>query len=268
MAKKHLSQISTLDSDIADLMSDFALYLVEAGVTVAQFASISRLAFFRAASRNARFENGRINQSEVATMTGLTRVQVRQFAKKHPPPLRSKRDPLNRVLEGWIKDAEFINADYLPRRLPITGKGASFASLVRKYGGDVSPRSVLRELQRRSYVTVQKRFVNLNSKARQTRGQTRLQNVAATLTNLLRDNEQCSIRKYPIRTLNYQVTYPATSAKGRILMQQRLTEKLQAFLAELEAAGIAASVEAPPGRSQQKSVTRTRVAVISEELDK
>ncbi len=255
------------EGDIADLMSDLAQYLVEAGVSNAQFVNISRLAFFRAASRNARFENRRINQSEVAAMTGLTRVQVRRFAKKNMPPPTSKPNPLNRVLEGWIKDPEFIGADYLPRRLPLSGNGASFALLVRKYGGDVTPRSVLRELQRLDYVTVEKRSVNLNSTARKTRGQARLQNIVAVLTGLLKDQGRLSTQKYPLRTLNCEITYPATSAKGRILMQQRLAEKLKSFAAELQAAGIAASMEAPPSRAQENSVTRTRVAILSEEID-
>lgn len=267
MAKKHLSRASVGEGDLADLMSDLALYLVEAGVSSSQFANISRLAFFRAASRNARFENRRINQSEVAAMTGLTRVQVRQFAKKDVPPPRSKPDPLTRVLEGWIKDPEFTNADYLPRRLPLTGNGASFALLVQKYGGDVSPRSVLRELQRLNYVTVEERFVHLNPTARQSRGQARLQNIVAAIASLLRDPERRSTQKYPLRTLSCEITYPATSAKGRILMQQRLAEKLKAFVAELQAAGTAASIEAPPSRAQERFVTRTRVAVLSEELD-
>ncbi len=233
-----------------------------------QFTNISRLAFFRAASRNARFENRRINQSEVAAMTGLTRVQVRQFAKKNVPPSSAKPNPLTRVLEGWIKDPEFISADYLPRRLPLGGTGASFVLLVRKYGGDVSPRSVLRELQRLNYVTVEKRFVILNPTARQTRAQARLQSIVTAVTNLLKEQERRSTQKYPLRTLNCEITYPATSAKGRILMQQRLAENLKAFVAELQAAGTAASLEAPPSRAQERFVTRTRVAVLSEEIDK
>jgi hypothetical protein len=268
MAKKHLPKASVVDGDIVDLMSDLALYLVEAGVSSSQFVNIARLAFFRAASRNARFENGRINQSEVAAMTGLTRVQIRQFAKKDDLPSSSKPNSMNRVLEGWIKDPEFISAEYLPRRLSLSGTGASFASLVRKYGGDVTPRSVLRELQRLKYVTVEERHVNLNPTARQTRGRARLQNITGVLNSLLSDQERRSTEKYPLRTLNCEITYPATSVKGRILMQQRLAEKLQAFVAELQAAGTAASIEAPPSRAQEKVITRTRVAILSEEIDR
>lgn len=267
MAKKQLSKISVVEGDIAELMADLAQYLVEAGITTAQFANISRKAFFTAASRDARFENRRINQSEVAAKTGLTRAQVRHFAKSSSAPRAHKRGPLARVLEGWVNDAQFIGADYRPRRLPLTGSGASFASLVRKHGGDVTPRSVLRELQRQNYVTVEQRWARLNSRARQTSGQLRLQSVAAALTNLIKDQEKRSVQKYPVRTLSCEITYPATSAKGRILMQQRLAEKLQAFVAELRSAGIAASIEAPPSQAQQNSITRTRIALLSEELD-
>jgi hypothetical protein len=267
MGKKQPPRMSAAEGDIAELMADLALYLVEAGITTTQFANLSRLAFFTAASRDARFENKRINQSEVAAMTGLTRVQVRQFAKNQLVPRSHKRGLLARVLEGWVKDAQFIGADYRPRRLPLTGNGASFASLVRKHGGDVSPRSVLRELERQNYVTVENRLVHLNLRARQTSGQLRLQSISAALANLIKDREGRSNRKYPMRTLSCEITYPATSAKGRILMQQRLAEKLQAFVAELKSAGIAASVEAPPSQAQKNSITRTRIAILSEELD-
>jgi hypothetical protein len=52
------------------------------------------------------------------------------------------------VVNAWRTDRMFADRYGRPRLLRITGSNASFAGLVRKYGGDVTPRAVLDELRR------------------------------------------------------------------------------------------------------------------------
>jgi hypothetical protein len=55
---------------------------------------------------------------------------------------------VERVIDGWRADREFLNPAGKPKQLPISGSRGSFARLVSKYGGDIPHRAVLDELRR------------------------------------------------------------------------------------------------------------------------
>jgi Family of unknown function (DUF6502) len=57
------------------------------------------------------------------------------------------------VLHGWRTDPEFLDRRGNPLRLLISGTGLTFHVLVRRYGGDVTPISVLNELARSGAVS-------------------------------------------------------------------------------------------------------------------
>lgn len=266
MGRKSALRTRIADSDVVEFMSEFARYLVESGITSARFASIMRVAFFRAASIEARFQNQRLNRSAVAAMTGLTRAQVREFAKETTLVPTLKRGRIDKIIDGWVSDPLFTTAEYAPRRLSIGRKGAAFNALVEKYGGDVPARSVLREMLRTECASVDGKYIVLTLKARRTRGQARLKYLSRCLAKLLHETDSKSKSLYPLRISNAELVYPATSAKGRILMQKRYDKSLSAFVAELQAAGIAASIESPPSSAQKGWKTRTRIVLVSEEL--
>ena len=53
-----------------------------------------------------------------------------------------------RVIAGWRRDKDFLDAKGRPASLPMTGKGATFAELIRRFSGDVPVRALLDELIR------------------------------------------------------------------------------------------------------------------------
>lgn len=255
------------DSDVIDFMSEFARYLVAAGMTNARFTEISRLAFYEAASVDARFGNRKLNQSAVAAMTGLTRPQVRGFSRGREIPASTRMGRLDKIIEGWTADPVFTTSTYTPKRLSIGHRNATFNSLVRKYGGDVPARSVLREFVRTGCVTVHHDQVSLNPTAHRTLAQLRLRQLSQSLVELLKEPSKKSSQGSPLRVICKEVSHRAASAKGRILVQKRVAESLEAMTAELKAAGEAAAIELPPAPESADRVTRTRIVLISEELD-
>jgi hypothetical protein len=267
MGRKSATLMRTADSEVIAFMSEFARHLVAAGITSSRFADISRNAFYKAASVDARFRNKRLNQSAVAAMTGLTRVQVREFSQQERAAPRAKPSRVESVVKGWSLDPAFLTASFRPKRLSIGRRNANFSTLVRKYGGDVPARSVLRELVRAGCVTVRGRFVSLKPDVGRTPGQTRLEYLSQSLVGLLGESSHCSGSAHPFQALNREVLYSATSTKGRILIQQRSARSLDALMAELKAAGDAASIESPPKSARKGLVTRTRVVLLSEELN-
>jgi hypothetical protein len=248
-------------------MSEFARYLIAAGVTHSRFSRIARQALFRAASQNARFRNSRLNQSAVAAMTGLTRAQVRQLAQTDAPAVAQRPDYIERIIDGWNADPAFTTSSYIPRRLSTTGRHATFGHLVRKYGGDIPTRSILREMVRNELVTIKGKYIQLAYRARQTKSQARLQQLSQILSRLLKSSEVSSDYS-SLRPTIMEVTYPSSSSKGRTLLQRKSAEGLRAFLSKLQASGIAASLETPASRRHKTLVTRTRILVMTDELDR
>jgi hypothetical protein len=123
------------------------------GFGVGEFEVAARLAFVQAAAEQGRTKGGRTNVSRIAAMTGLTRKEVRQLlqifeANSRLVPHSASRQRTARVLEAWRTDPLYLDDRGRPRPLTIAGEEPSFRSLVRSYAGDVTPTSVLRELER------------------------------------------------------------------------------------------------------------------------
>lgn len=252
---------------VTQFLAEFARALLAAGLSYSHFAALARTAFFRAASESATFRNQRVNHSAVAAMTGLTRVQVRALAKQESQAVVAKRDRIARIVEGWTTDPAFTGSDLGPRRLNVGGTSFGFAQLVRKYGGDIPPRAMLREMTRKGYVSVSGRYAQLNPEISETKAQERLRRVSDALTALISGSRLGNGSTSGVRSQIYEATYPGTSAKGRILLQRRSADSLRAFVAELQASGSAASVESPPSRKQRGLTTRTRVVLVSEDFE-
>lgn len=260
--------VSQPDSAILSLLNELARQLVAAGISYPRFDAMVRLAYFQSASSRARFGNNRVNQSAVAAMTGLTRVEVRQFAKQlHPEPPKT-RDRMDVLLEGWLTDPAFTAANGAPKRLRVRGSGNNFPALVRMYGGDISARALLRELQRHKVVTAREGYVSINKSARRTREEIRLEHLSKAIAVHLAVSSSEERAKTSLRAINLEVNYPSTSDKGRAALNKRVTQNLKLFLASLEAAGTAASIDSPPPKSRRQHTTRTRVLLTTEEIGK
>jgi hypothetical protein len=140
-------------------LTDLALFLIDAGMTGAEFQSLIAKSFVRAALSRARMKNGRENQSRVAAMTGFSRAEVRRLVAQ-----RSLKEEhafgARRVLEGWARDSEFLAQGGKMKKLPLRGNYGSFVRLGRKYGADIPYKAILDELQRLDMVRVSGAFVS------------------------------------------------------------------------------------------------------------
>jgi hypothetical protein len=266
MAKKSKSGTLNSDSVVVDFLTEFAKYLLAAGISNSKFSSLARVAYFQAASESAKFANKRLNQSAVAAMTGLTRVQVRAMSKG--AGLGAQPDRLDQMVEGWLTDPRFLRSDYSARSLTISGRSPGFAELARKYGGDIPARAMLKEMVRSGRVRIKGRYAVLDSITRESVAQSRLRRLSSALTALSKSPISNGESKSSLRFVNYETEYSAASAKGRILLQRRSAQRLQEFLTELQVAGSAASIESPAAISQKRIFTRTKVVLISEEVDR
>ena len=138
------------------------------GVSAGAVGELVRRAFVDAAEVELREQGTKPLNSRVCTLTGLYRKEVVRVKALPPVGATAADDRYNRsarVVTGWTQDSEFCTKRGKPATLPIEGS-ASFTALVRRYSGDMTPRSVLEELQRLAVVEVTKqRRVKLLTRA-------------------------------------------------------------------------------------------------------
>lgn len=149
--KRRRSEASSLRGTLVlqELLAELAFALLPRGMTPRRFGELARFAFVRAATEMSRLRNGRVNYSRVSAQTGLSRADVKRLLQCDAFDLhRVANAPMERVVNGWRSDRLFSSRPGRPKGLRIVGRNASFAGLVRKYGGDVPHKAVLDELRR------------------------------------------------------------------------------------------------------------------------
>ena len=130
------------------LLNELALILLPRGMTPNWFAELTRVAFVQAASKMSRLQNGRVNVSRVAAKTGLRRAEIARLLKYRPQGLqRFVHTAVDRAIESWCGDQEFLTKGGRPKRLKLNGRYASFSRLVAKCGVDIPPKAILDELR-------------------------------------------------------------------------------------------------------------------------
>lgn len=149
------------------LLESLVPVLLRLGVTQGQFNAAMRTALVHEAAKVSRLKNGRVNQSQIAAATGLSRVEVRKHLvkfRRRTIASSSISSTTSRVIQGWKRDPGFSDASGRPRTLRFSGAKASFTSLVLRYGGDVPPRAMAIELKRQGRVTIDRNRVTLRSR--------------------------------------------------------------------------------------------------------
>jgi hypothetical protein len=137
---------------VARALEPFAHLYLAAGLGAVEFTTAVKLAFVRAAAGKS-VTSGKLNISAISVTTGLTRKEIRSLLEltKAQSKLRLRdiaQQRTNRVIQGWRTDPEFLDRAGNPAPLHIKGKERSVEALAKRYAGDVTKSSVLKELER------------------------------------------------------------------------------------------------------------------------
>ena len=170
---------------------------MKTGMGAGELQIAAKIACIGVAAESARLGN-RLNHSRIAAATGLTRKDVRTLSGlvksgKVVAGQEVAKQRTARVLHGWRTDPDFLDRGGGPSQLLIRGPGLTFHALVRRYGGDVTPISVLNELVRSGAVSrVSGERVTVRKKSPRVRGfgadvvtefAARLRDLGSTLVN-------------------------------------------------------------------------------------
>jgi len=136
------------------LLRPLVRILLRHGVSFAEFADITKAVYVEIAVTEFKVDGKRGTKSRIAVITGLTRKEVSrviEIAGSENQGAKSNLNRVARVLAGWHTDPDFIGPYGMPLEVRYEDTGISavtFCTLVRRYSGDMSPRSMLDELMR------------------------------------------------------------------------------------------------------------------------
>lgn len=146
---KKLNQ--TLTSSVLRILRALARVLLRHGLPFPIFLDLAKRAYVDVALNECGIPGRKPSISRAALLTGLTRKEVQRLAEPGEvvdAEVIERHNRAARVVAGWVRDADFRGADGEPTALALDEGAASFAQLVRRYGGDVPARAVLDELLR------------------------------------------------------------------------------------------------------------------------
>ena len=142
--KDHLRQALAL------MLKPLVRLMIAQGVTHAEFAETAKEVYVETALRHFD-EDGRLNKSRIAILTGLTRKEVKSVIDRTlttAQPDKNYSRP-ERVLTGWFSDPKYTGPYGIPLELPYDSPDTdspSIVQLVKAYSGDMAPRQMLNEL--------------------------------------------------------------------------------------------------------------------------
>lgn len=128
--------------------------LLRHGISFAEFAEVAKGVYVEVAVTDFRVEGKKGTKARIAVVTGLTRKEVSRIIENAGNDADESTSNLNRVarvLAGWHTDPDFIGPYGMPLEIRYEEGGLStvnFSTLVRRYSGDMSTRSMLDELIR------------------------------------------------------------------------------------------------------------------------
>lgn len=155
------------DADTTHSVLQLALYRVlkalakvamHYGMSVAAVTELLRRAYVDAAEESLGVDGKKIKSSSICALTGLYRKEVVRIQELPPVDSATVDDRYNRsarVISGWTRDDAYCTKAGRPAVLPFDGEN-SFSELVRRYSGDMTPKSMLAELTRLGSVEVTK----------------------------------------------------------------------------------------------------------------
>jgi len=136
-------------------MRPIASLLMRCGMTWKEFAELCKSVFVEVASEEYGIKGRKTNVSRTAILTGVSRKEVkrqRDLLDAEVPVASGKTTDATRVLSAWHQDESFLDKHGNPQDLPLEGAGASFAELLRRYGGDIPSGAMLKELKHANVV--------------------------------------------------------------------------------------------------------------------
>jgi len=253
------------ESVVSRLLERLVSILLRLGFDSPRTESLIREAFIFEAAKRARQTGARGTQSQIALLAGVNRLDVRRIlASQSRPPTStrsSRRSRIDRVLLAWSQDPAFANEYGRAKPLKFVGANSQFERLVRKYGRDISARTLRDDLIKNKLVVQEGvRLVPVR------RGKPKDKSLAAAVADLAFLDSQLARFNFSQGRRDYierRLCLSASDTRLLKLAQRKATTKIETALSSLEP--IQRSLT-PPGRGRRAHRLLIS-AIISTEFD-
>lgn len=131
------------EGPISQSLDQLAKILLRTGIDSPAAERLLRRAFVRAAARISSASEQATTQSQIASMAGVSRREVRALLAERPTTSKIEQTSrLARLIDGWRTDPLFSIRKGTPRALHHRGARSEFGALVRKYGRDITKKTL------------------------------------------------------------------------------------------------------------------------------
>jgi hypothetical protein len=144
-------QLKPISAAVIRLLRPLVRILLRNGVSYRTFSDLAKWVFIDVASKEFGIKGRKQSTSRVSIITGLSRKEVTRVQHLQRPDDRASTERYNRatrVITAWRRELDFIDAEGEPAPLPMSGSGATFGELVKRFSGDMPARAILDELIR------------------------------------------------------------------------------------------------------------------------
>ena len=123
-------------------------------ITYSELMEYARISYVETAQQHFQLPDSDMTDARLAVLTGMSRrhvKHVKDLIENQTEASKPSQNRAQRVVEGWLNDAEFLDKKKNPLALPIkntkNGKEfGSFVALVKRYSGDITYGAILDEL--------------------------------------------------------------------------------------------------------------------------
>ena len=236
MAKSQKDRGLEFNETLVALLLPICRRMLTGGLGTSDLVRAAKQAFLQAAIAYVTSTGSRVSVSHLSVVTGLTRKEVTALLNEIEGAPTAQRGEgqeqrARRVLRGWRLDPRFCDNEGAPANLPLRGDRKSFSALVKLYGGDVTPNSVLRELERLRAVSFSKtRGLRLRSTkigGKSTEQMTELARLFPDFANTVSPEHPCEGRPLFFGFRDSSVDSPDQAAKFQRTFSSRALAMLQ-----------------------------------------
>jgi hypothetical protein len=146
----------TLKRAIASILRPLFRLLLRNGVSFGAFEALAKRVYLDVTMEEFNLPGRKPTISRASILSGLTRKEVQRLLALPLEDFTDAADPYHRgarVLTGWLRDPDFLDAKGEARLLDMDGE-RGFAGLVKRYSGDMPARAMLNELLHAGAVNV------------------------------------------------------------------------------------------------------------------
>jgi hypothetical protein len=250
---------------IGQTLDRLAAILLRFGLDSPAAEQLLRRAFVRTAARLTPGNGVAPTQSQIASLSGVSRREVRGLLKSEPAPSSRNNEPISKLaklIEGWRNDPSFSTGKGRARPLNLFGAKSEFDELVRKYGRDITKKTLRVHLETMGLAK------EVDGKLCLVRERPAKQRYAAAAADLRFVASQLSSIDFELgrrRYLNKRIALSADERKSVEAMRQIAVTRLGTVMNSLQSMSADVGRKSPTKMSKHRLLVSTSIAIESED---